>query len=112
MTDILDIQFDEGYANEKHEAIGTSIINQMIERNNRTSPNPSEIKDINISSRGRHTYVSVTIGSEGDEGTMLSVIGRDHRHFSIGPQGGLTLLNAKNKRKNKGRFHVVHALTR
>src|SRR5688572_6808126 len=34
-----------------------------------------------------------TVGRIGDEGTLASLIARNHRHIFIGPKGGLTLAN-------------------
>lgn len=68
-----------------------------------------EVKHIEGSSR---TYVVIELGMEGDEGTMASVFCRDYRHVSIGVRGGVTLLNAKSKRKSEGWWNVLHALTR
>lgn len=58
------------------------------------------------------TSIVIEVGRKGDEGTVGSIICRDYRHIFIGRSGGLQLVNAKHKAKSRGRFNVVHGLTR
>ena len=57
------------------------------------------------------TYLLVVLGMVGDEGTMASVFCRNRRHIAIGPRGGLTLFNAKNKSEAKGWTSAIYSLT-
>ena len=73
-----------------------------------------DVKEMESSVEGYPSIVTVSaiVGSFGDEGTLNEIYGREHRHISVGPRGGVTLLNAKaGWNKVKGRA-VLYAETR
>jgi hypothetical protein len=104
----------DGAKTERHQEIATTIRNRMVEQYRRSSPRDVEVKKFEVT----HfpdcplTFVVVEVGMVGDEGTMASALCRDYRHIVIGKEGGLTLMNARNKRQSKGWFNAIHALTR
>ena len=55
-------------------------------------------------------FLLTVVGMKKDEGTLASVIARTSRHIVIGKRGGTTLMNAKNKKENRGYFYAVHGL--
>lgn len=58
-------------------------------------------------------FLVVETGLKGDEGTMASVLCRDHRHIKIGVRGGCELLNSTSPRtQSKGIFNVLNNLTK
>ena len=63
-----------------------------------------EIKEIELSRWDGANWVLVYIvaGMKNDDATMASIFCRNKRHFKIGKNGGLTLLNGK-RRNVKGR---------
>ena len=58
--------------------------------------------------------VSTVVGQKGDEGTMASVFCRTRRNITVGPRGGMTLLNtARYDKKTKKMIRVkTHATGR
>jgi hypothetical protein len=53
------------------------------------------IKSLKVKNGGRSVYVSITVGSINDEGTMLAIIGRDRGHFAIGRGGKIEVLGTR-----------------
>lgn len=53
-----------------------------------------EVKNESIDQRDGSDVVffSIEVGNKGDEGSMLSVLGRDRRLFMIGKRGGVSLM--------------------
>ncbi len=57
-------------------------------------------------------YLMVETGMKNDEGTLASMLCRDHRLIAVGQNGGTELLNPKKKGRtiNRGLWHVLHNL--
>ena len=78
-----------------------------------------EYKDFTVTERGFQRQdgswypmvaVLAEVGRKNDEGTMAAVYSRTTRIISIGPRGGMTLLNAKDgKKKVKGMFLILES---
>jgi hypothetical protein len=101
-------------ASAKHAEMIEEFKIAMLARHARVSPGDVEVKLFSVQhyEGDSATYFVLEVGTVGDEGTLAALFCRDYRHIRIGKAGGLKLLNAKNKRKNQGWFHALHALTR
>ena len=60
-----------------------------------------EIKKLEIVEYDNFVSLYISVGRVDDEGTMLSILGRDSRHLFIGKRGGVTLRHVENTGKNK-----------
>lgn len=78
------------------------------------SPNRYEVKlrEVTESDDGKYAFLLVETGLVGDEGTYASIFARSRRLIMVTPCGGIRLLNARSKRKSRGFFNAVHALTK
>lgn len=86
------------------------VTRRILAKNERTAK-AVEVKESKVEVRDHFVALTLEVGMVGDEGTMASIYCRDRRVLVIGPRGGLTLLNAKDKSKNTGWFEAVHGLT-
>lgn len=70
-------------------------------------------------SSSKLVFVLSVVGRKGDEGSMAAFFGRTRRHISIGPRGGITLLNPKgvskdlykHKTRPQGFWAAIHEVT-
>lgn len=97
----------------REQGRAVEYLRDQIIRHDGHSDNDYEYKRFDVRDvepGGHYVFVVSEVGLKGDEGTLASIYCRTHRHISIGPRGGLTLLNAKHKSKRQGR-RVLWALT-
>ena len=79
-----------------------------------------EYKSFEVEERGFEGYhgykpfvtVSTEVGRKGDEGTMAEIFARTRRLISIGPRGGMHLLNTKGATGRSGQATGVAVLYR
>lgn len=68
-----------------------------------------EYKRFEVSESEGLVFVNSEVGRVDDEATLAAILCRKHRHFAIGPRGGVELLNAKNKHRARGFCNALTA---
>ena len=105
--------------NQKQKQVIELLKHTILNERQKHATNQYEYKEWEVNVReieliGRKyefVYVSCTTGLVGDEGTMASVLCREHRHIHIGKRGAVKLTNAKVKKHSRGIFWVANART-
>lgn len=78
----------------------------------RYDPDGHEFKRIEVKVYHGLVFLITEYGMKNDEGTMASVLCRDHRHVMVGERGQLRLMNAKRRGRVTGLFDCANSLTK
>lgn len=93
-----------GELSKTQQKVVRNVVRYALEHEGRlVEPSGAELKEFKISRIvGRTFSVIVEAGREGDEGTMLALVGRYRRHLFIGPRGGITAPHNRNQGNARG----------
>lgn len=88
------------------------LVQRIFKHDSYGNPFRYEFKKLELKASDHGALYLVTeVGGRRDEGTVASILCRNRRHIAIGKRGGVTLINAKEKRHTHGLFHAVNSLT-
>jgi hypothetical protein len=79
--------------NQAQQQMINDLRASMLDRASLSGRMESEVKSESIDEQDSGiVFFSIEVGNKGDEGSMLSVLGRNRRLFMIGKRGGVSLL--------------------